>query len=249
MKTKIFLDKIFNYLEIKFCNLQGKGWGGATVENEFNEALSLLSNKDPKLCIDIGGNVGSYTEQILKKVPNCSVVIFEPAQSNVAFLKEKFRDNSKIVIEKFAVANEKANKILYSNQDGSGLSSLTKRRLEHFGIDFSNSENITTIKFEDYWIEKLEKKNIDFCKLDIEGHEMDALIGFGEAINYIDLIQFEFGGANIDTRSFFQDFWYFFKKKNFDLFRISALGPIPIKRYKESDEFFSTTNYLAKKKF
>jgi hypothetical protein len=77
---------------------------------------------------------------------------------------------------------------------------------------------------------------------------MDAFIGFGKAINYIDLIQFEFGGCNIDTRIFFQDFWYFFKKKGFDLFRISPLGIIPITNYKESDEYFTTSNYLVKRK-
>jgi FkbM family methyltransferase len=163
-------------------------------------------------------------------------------------LKEKFKDNSNVILEQLAIANDNANVILYSNEAGSGLASLTKRRLEHFAINFSHTEDIKSIKFEDYWKEKLDSKNIDFCKLDIEGHEMDAFIGFGKAINYIDLIQFEFGGCNIDTRIFFQDFWYFFKKKGFDLFRISPLGIIPITNYKESDEYFTTSNYLVKRK-
>jgi len=210
--------------------------------------LSLLSNKQPKLFIDIGGNKGSYTQEILKKFPNCKVVIFEPALSNMKILKEKFKDNSNVILEQLAIANDNANVILYSNEAGSGLASLTKRRLEHFAINFSHTEDIKSIKFEDYWKEKLDSKNIDFCKLDIEGHEMDAFIGFGKAINYIDLIQFEFGGCNIDTRIFFQDFWYFFKKKGFDLFRISPLGIMPITNYKESDEYFTTSNYLVKRK-
>lgn len=210
--------------------------------------MSLLSNKQPKLFIDIGGNKGSYTQEILKKFPNCKVVIFEPALSNMKILKEKFKDNSNVILEQLAIANDNANVILYSNEAGSGLASLTKRRLEHFAINFSHTEDIKSIKFEDYWKEKLDSKNIDFCKLDIEGHEMDAFIGFGKAINYIDLIQFEFGGCNIDTRIFFQDFWYFFKKKGFDLFRISPLGIIPITNYKESDEYFTTSNYLVKRK-
>jgi FkbM family methyltransferase len=227
---------------------KAKGSGGAaSVEVEFVSALFLLSNKEPKLCIDIGGNKGSYTQQILKKLPNCKVVIFEPAQANMLILKEKFKDNSNVILEQFAIANDNANAILYSDEVGSGLASLTKRRLEHFAINFSNTENIKTLKFEDYWKKKLESKNIDFCKIDIEGHEMEALIGFGKAINNIELIQFEFGGCNIDTRLFFQDFWYFFKEKGFDLFRITPLGIIPITNYKESDECFTTTNYLAKK--
>ena len=248
MKTKIHLNKIFNYPEIKFAALQGKGGLGTKVDREFTAAFSLFLKKNSILCIDIGGNKGAYTEQILKKLPNCSVIIFEPQQSNVAILREKFKHNGNVILEQLAISNKNDNAILYSDKDGSGLASLTKRKLKHFGKNFLNTENIKTIKFEDYWKEKLNSKNIDFCKLDIEGHEMDALVGMGTAINYIDLIQFEFGGCNIDTRIFFQDFWYFFKEKEFDLFRISPLGTIPIINYKESDECFAETNYLAKKK-
>jgi len=53
------------------------------------------------------------------------------------------------------------------------------------------------------------------------------------------------GGANIDTRTFFQDFWYFFAKHNYDLFRITPFGVQKIDEYKERDEFFSTTNFIA----
>ena len=88
---------------------------------------------------------------------------------------------------------------------------------------------------------------LDFVKLDIEGHELDARNGVGEALKFIAVIQFEFGGCNIDTRTFWQDFWYFFKKNNFDLYRITPFGKIKIKKYREIDEFFSTSNFLAKR--
>ena len=58
------------------------------------------------------------------------------------------------------------------------------------------------------------------------------------------LIQFEFGGCNIDRRTYFQDFWYLLKD-NFDIYRISPKGPILIKKYSERDEAFVMTNYLA----
>jgi len=103
------------------------------------------------------------------------------------------------------------------------------------------------IRFEDYWKSELGSENIDFVKLDIEGHELDALNGFGEALKFINVIQFEFGGCNIDTRTFWQDFWYFFTENNFDLYRITPFGKIKITKYRELDEFFSTTNFLAKR--
>ena len=37
---------------------KAKVGGGHTVEKEFAAAITLLSNKEPKLCIDIVGNEG-----------------------------------------------------------------------------------------------------------------------------------------------------------------------------------------------
>lgn len=240
--------KILSFLERLLSNIQGKGWGSRTVDKEFSAAMRLLSKKEPKLCIDIGGNKGSYSNQILKKYPNCSIVIFEPSLTNVNILKKKFGTNTNICIEGLAVSNATGNATLFSDKDGSGLASLTKRRLTHFGIDFSKTENVKKIKFEDYWKEKLDSKSIDICKIDIEGNEMNALNGFGDSINHIEIIQFEFGGCNIDTRTFFQDFWYFFRERDFDLYRISPFGLNKISKYSELDETFVTTNYLAKRK-
>jgi FkbM family methyltransferase len=244
----MMLNKIFNLIAILFSKLQGKGWGSQTIEQEIDAAIKLLSNNKPELCVDIGGNKGAYSEKLISKYPNCTIVIFEPSTHNNEILRSKFKKNKNIIIEKSAVTNFEGNAALYNDIDGSGLASLTKRKLEHFNLELSNSENVKTITFEKYWKEKLGSKNIDICKLDIEGHEMHALSSFGDCLNHIDLIQFEFGGCNIDTRTFFQDFWYFFKERGFDLYRISPLGLIRILEYKELDEFFITTNYIAKRK-
>lgn len=244
-----FSIKFLSFIEQAVSRLLGKGWGSATVEKEFTAALSLLAHNNVNLCVDIGGNKGNYTEQIIKQAPACDVVIFEPATTNVETLRRKFANAPNVKIEQCAVSNEVGSATLYSNEDGSGLASLTQRRLEHLGIDFDNTEIIKTIKFEDYWKSALKSRNIDICKIDIEGHELEALAGFGEAIKHISVIQFEFGGCNIDTRNFFQDFWYFFQENGFDLHRISPIGLIPIPSYRAIDEFFSTTNYLAKRRY
>ena len=183
----------------------------------------------------------------MSKFPLCKVVVFEPSISNSNLLHSKFLENANITIVQKAVSNFNGEGVLYSDIDGSGLASLTKRRLEHFDIAFEHSEKISVIRFEDYWKSELGSENIDFVKLDIEGHELDALNGFGEALKFINVIQFEFGGCNISTRTFWQDFWYFFKENNFDLYRITPFGKIKITKYRELDEFFSTTNFLAKR--
>ena len=70
-----------NLIELILARLQGKGWGSGTMKKEFASASSLL-NKFPHLCVDIGGNKGLYTKEILSKFPMCKVVIFEPSKNN-----------------------------------------------------------------------------------------------------------------------------------------------------------------------
>lgn len=82
-------------------------------------------------------------------------------------------------------------------------------------------------------------------KLDIEGYELQALESFGSALAVTKVIQFEFGGCNIDTKTYFQDFWYFFKEHQFDLYRITPFGLQPLNKYTEMDECFRTTDYVA----
>jgi FkbM family methyltransferase len=172
--------------------------------------------------------------------------VFEPNRKNHQILLDTFSSDNRVKVENLALSNKNSVSTLHADRDGSGLASLTKRRLDHFGISFDFAEQVTTTRFEDYWMDKLGSPEIGLLKLDIEGHELAALDGFGNALNHIELIQFEFGGCNIDTRTYFQDFWYFFMENSFDIFRIGPLGIRKIEHYSERDEHFSTTNYYAK---
>lgn len=223
---------------------QGKGYGTATISQEVKFVHQVLG-RVPQLAIDIGGNVGEYTAELRKKNPSLEIHTFEPSSTNIGKLKARFADDQNIKLMPYAVSNISGSATLFSNEPGSGLGSLSKRKLDHFNIDFDFEETITTLRFEEYWKEILNKRTIDIVKIDIEGHELTALEGFGKAIQSVNVLQFEFGGCNIDTRTYFQDFWYFFKANGFEIYRITPLGLENIDRYRESDEFFSTTNYIA----
>lgn len=241
------INKLLSKGERVAAYWQGKGWGAGSVAKEFLSAVSLIDANNVDLCVDIGGNKGVYTAEIVRRYPDAKVVVFEPASLNIEILNKKFGVNANITIENLGVSESSGDATLFSNEDGSGLASLTKRRLDHFGIDFDYNEAIKTVRFEDYWLHNLNKKHINVCKIDIEGHELDALRGFGEALRHIDVIQFEFGGCNIDTRTYFQDFWYFFQEAGFEIYRITPFGTVKIERYHELNECFQTTNYLAKR--
>lgn len=136
---------------------------------------------------------------------------------------------------------------LYYNEIASGLSSLAKRRLEHFNIDFSMSENVRVTSLESYCAAR-GITHINLLKIDVEGFELNVLNGARAMFEQgkIDIVTFEFGGCNIDTRTFFQDFWYFFKEQKMQIYRILPNEKLyKIEHYKELYEQFVTTNYIA----
>lgn len=243
----MLLYDTLSFLEKKLAKAQGKGYGSSSISAEIKSVVKLLGQSQPTLCVDIGGNIGDYSAALVKQFASARVVCFEPSKTNIDILNNRFHQNERITVEPVGVSVEAGTLTLYSDKPGSGLGSLTKRNLENSGKAFEVEETVTIIRFEDYWREQLNSAAIDFMKLDVEGHEMDALLGCGDSINHTQLIQFEFGGSNIDTRTYFQDFWAFFLDHGFKLYRITPFGIASIKRYKEIDECFRTTNFLAQK--
>lgn len=105
------------------------------------------------------------------------------------------------------LSNEPSTQTLFFDKKTSELASLYKRELTHYNIDMSQTEEVklTTL---DLYCTKNNITKIDLLKLDVEGHEINALKGGTEMINSdkVSIIQFEFSGCNIDSRTYFQDF-------------------------------------------
>lgn len=241
-------DGTWQGLEI-FCSLnQGKGWGTSTIQNEIESCLILLG-RAPKLVVDVGANKGLYTKFLLNLFPEATYFLFEPSQTNLNILCSSFENFENVFCSPYALSDQTSIQKLYTNEYGSGLASLTKRRLDHFNIYMNLEEDVNTIRFDEFLkfddIPNDLPDVIDYVKIDVEGNELSVLKGFGQVIDKVKLVQFEFGGCNIDTKTYFQDFWYFFNEHDFSLYIISPQGPVKLDNYNESYEYFTTTNYIA----
>lgn len=244
-----YMSKILKRVEGAAARAQGKGYGSASIQKEVSQTLGFIKS-EINLAIDIGGNVGAYAAELRRKNKNTEIHVFEPSSTNVRLMEESFKGDDLLKIVQLAVSDKSGEATLFSDKQGSGLGSLTKRKLDHFFISLDVTEKIKTIRFEDYWATCLNSRKIDLVKIDIEGHELFALQGFGDALKVTNVIQFEFGGSNIDTRTYFQDFWYFFADHGFDIYRITPLCAVRISNYSERDEFFAApTNYIAVRRF
>ena len=218
----------------------------SSLASEVRQVKQIMPR--PRLIIDVGANIGEYTAECLKVFgPNTEVHIFEPSKTNINSLETKFSDNKQVFVNPVGLSNTTGTSKLYSNVPGSDLGSLTQRKLSHVDLNFDCVEEVELIRFDDYYAHHLQDRTIDFMKIDVEGHELDVLSGLGNLFTKIACYQFEFGGCNIDTRTFYIDFYTLFKD-HFTLKRMSPLGPIDITTYREEDEYFKTTNFLALRK-
>jgi FkbM family methyltransferase len=238
------LFEAFEKFELILSVMQGKGFLSGGTQKEIVQAHSLLT-KAPRLAIDIGGSIGDYTAELRERNTELEIHTFEPAAKNIPILRSRFASDANINIVPFAVSDSSGTGSLFANESGSELGSLTKRQLDHYGIKFDFEETISVLRFEDYWVDTLQSRDIDIVKIDVEGHELSVLKGFGKAIFSTKLVQFEMGGTDIDTRVFFRDFWHFFMERDFEIYRMTPIGVKRIAKYGENEECFSYMNYFA----
>jgi FkbM family methyltransferase len=229
-----------------FARVQGKGWGTG-VASEAAVAARFLPAHDA-VVFDVGANRGEWSSALLARAGNqiSRLILVEPQPSLQAVLSAIAADHSQVEVMHCAIGRESGDAILYSDRPGSPLASLTRRHIDYSDIILAQESPIGVRTIFDITGERGISR-IDVLKLDIEGHELDALMGAKRLLaqKRIGYIQFEFGSAHIDTRNYFRDFWRFFDGHGYAVGRLGKRGLIPLLKYSEAMETFITTNYGA----
>lgn len=239
----------------------GVGCGGNPYSSGESSLTRLLagdpdSPKSASCIFDVGANYGGFINMVMSNHGDNNFFIhaFEPGQAAFQILVENTEHIECLKLNNFGLGAAPGEKTLYYSAPGSGLASLTKRRLDHFRKQAIEHENpgSESVKIEtlDNYCKSHNIDMIDLLKIDVEGHELDVLLGASEMLSAgkIRYLTFEFGGCNIDTRIFFQDYWYFFKRfPTAEIFRITPSGYLlPIRKYLETHEQFRCSNFLVR---
>ena len=233
--------------------------GGAFIETSGEVwVLSQLVRPacgEAAVVFDVGANVGDYSLLVHSLIPSARIYAFEPAAPVYEQLTRRLSSVGKGAFEtfNFGFSDEENTVDLYSytveGEAASVISSIDKRLpTQVLQVEVNDTERIN-VRTIDAFCASHGINHIDFLKLDVEGHELAVLRGAEGMLERaaISMIQFEFGPANIYSRTYFYDFWSMLSGK-YDLFRIIPGGLAPITYYGEHLEIFLTTNYFARRK-
>jgi len=203
------------------------------------------------LCVfDVGANQGQFLRALHTGLAGLPAVFhsFEPSRAAFAVLERTAAGWPDVRLNRFGLGARSEEADLHADAPGSPLASLSKRRLAHFRIDFPIHERVQ-IRTLDAYCAEAGVTGIDLLKIDVEGHDLDVLRGAAETFGrrQVWALTFEFGGGNIDSRTYFQDFWYLLGDYGMrHIFRITPSGYLArVRSYSEAHERFRTTNFLA----
>jgi len=220
------------------------------LRGEYDWINSYLKNTKSPFVIDVGANVGNYTNDIININKTSSLVAIEPHPAT--FLKLKSNVLSKnVVLYNYAIGNTEGELELfdYAQKDGSSHASLYKDVISdlHKGEVISHNVKVKTL---DSILEK-NTKTIDLLKIDTEGNEFNVLLGAKQLLdkNTIRAIHLEFNEMNIISKTSFKDFWDLLSDK-FTFNRILPNGKLlPIYNYSPIDcEIYHYQNIVCLQK-
>ncbi|TRX71250.1 FkbM family methyltransferase [Carboxylicivirga sp. M1479] len=247
------LKKIFKRNTHTYCFKQLAGFGRALNRLYENRNHDIDSNGElvvqkklsafkPKVIVDGGANIGKYSKMLHKEHPDCIIYAFEPVKEtyntllqNVGHLKNVVAINKGL----FSCHCEKEIYLFNSNTHSSLFD------IKGVASKYNNVQTIDLIRGDSYAKDnKLEV--IDFLKLDLEGAEYDALLGFENLLREkkIKAIQFEYGYINITTRKLLIDFYELLNKYGYKVGKIFP-KTVEFRPYNHKYEDFIGPNFIA----
>lgn len=138
---------------------------------------SLRYVKNFNFALDIGGNIGFWSQDLCRKFKK--VLAFEPHPENILCYKENMKDFDNWNLEEVALSNQpKVGAELFSSPDECGNVSL----ISH-GVETGSSERklspkqLNKVLVDVKTLDSYELEDIGFMKVDCQGHEFEIVLG------------------------------------------------------------------------
>lgn len=246
--VRLNMHDLLRSAEMGMSLLQGKGAGsGWDMSGELRAAAGCVKRSDPVL-LDVGANYGKWAQGMLRIFPGTQkVLLFEPQEECLVRLA-KLPLPGKTVIAS-ALSDHSGTEQFYVSGAGWGAASFYERN-ETSLVKRKQKKITVPVTTLDAALEIEGIEFVDFAKFDIEGAELAAFRGATQSFSRgaIGALSLEFGSGNINSKTFFRDFWDLLTGYGFEIYRVLPGGHIlRINEYYEDLEYFrGVSNYLCK---
>ena len=200
--------------------------------------IKILSQKE-KVFFDVGANIGLYS-LLASENKNIHIAAFEPHPKTFEQLCGNIELNQRNNIKPYKLALSDTNgKSKFTNLNESSINRFPDKTNES-SIDVDVKRGVDICK----------ELNIipSFIKIDVEGFELEVLLGFGNILSEIKLIILEWGELNEDDTSVMFELFLINKFEGPYYFKDDSKTLSREKHLKEKNVFFNTKakDYLLK---
>ena len=142
--------------------------------------------------LDLGCNLGTFTDFINKNLKIKKIYIFEPSKTCFKFLQNKYR-GEKIKIFNKAISNRKKNKKFYEKEIVSQSTLNNKKNKVFRNLKNKSIYNIDCVSLDEFYKSNKSKEIYDLVKIDCEGEDYNIIKGAKNLLkkNFIKLLKIE----------------------------------------------------------
>lgn len=209
----------------------------------------LMSQQLPKcdVVFDVGANIGNWTALALNVKPTLQVHCFEPSLPAYQNLVNRGFPSG-VKCNRLGLSSVQGERTLFVFEEGHGNNSLYRRYGLEDGWQLPPQDKQEVVQMDtlEHYCEEHDVAHIDFLKLDVEGHDLEVLKGATTLLNdgRIKMIQFEYGGCNIDSRVLLRDFFEFMAPYSTTFYKLYPDRLQRVERYDQRLENFQYQNWV-----
>lgn len=131
---------------------------------------------EPKVILDIGGNIGVTALYYANRYPEATIYSFEPVPSNYELLAKNTASFSNIKTFPFGLGNSNETLTIYPSSDEWNHGGFTLHQVKAKSVD----GQVITVRNINEVLKELGIEEVDLIKIDTEGAEHDILTALDE---------------------------------------------------------------------
>lgn len=188
--------------------------------------------------IDVGANMGEWTQHLLNHKPTAQGFLFEPSAQCAQALSARFDRYEDITIRNVAISDSTGFGCFIEDSSNSQHSHLVSSPSN----DKDDNVQVPIVRLDDEF--SATDLRLDFLKIDTEGYDLKVLKGATALLERTRYIQFEYNASWAEAGCTLADALQYLQKLGFSVYLIRSSGLHPL-QYDYWREYFRYSNFLA----